>query len=122
MHPIEKITGNNAFLFGLFTGIFAALFSTLFETVITFFLHSNQFVEGVPQAQQMLKSLNMGEAAKEALHILEGMASDIKTKGISFYYTSILLIVNLISFSIFGVMGGFLSMYLINKKSNSGNK
>jgi hypothetical protein len=120
--PVEKISGDNAFLFGLFTGIFAALFSTFFDTLITFFLHSNQFVEGIPQTKVLLKNLNLGDSVKEALNILEGMASDIKIKGFSLFYTIVLLIGNLFAFSIFGVIGGFLSMYLINKRSNPDNK
>ncbi len=114
---VEKISGENALLFGLFTGIFAALFSSLFDTVITFFLHSNEFVESVSQTKALLKELNMGDTGKQALKILQGMASDIKEKGFSLFYTFALLTGNILSFSIFGVIGGFISMFLINKKN-----
>ncbi len=121
-HSTEKISGDKAFLFGLFTGLFAALFSSLFDTILTLFLHTNQFVEGVSQAKEIFKSLNMGEAGKEALKILQSMASDIKTKGFSIFYTFALLTGNVLAFSVFGVIGGFLSMYLINKKDKPENK
>ena len=119
---IEKISGDNALLFGLFTGLFAALFSSLFDTVITYFLHSNQFVESVSQTKTLLKELNMGDTGKEALKILQGMASDIKVKGFSPFYSFALLTGNILSFSIFGVIGGFISMFLINKKNKPENK
>ncbi len=121
-HSTEKISGENALLFGLFTGISAAVFATFFDSLLTYFLHTNEFVEAIPQTEALLKSLNMGEAANETLNIIKGIAVDIKANGISFLYTFILLIGDLFMFSIFGILGGFLSMYLINKKNNPPEK
>ena len=55
----QKVTGTNtdidsgtAITFGILTGLFAAVFATFFDVLITFFTHTNDFVQTLPQPTQ----------------------------------------------------------------------
>ncbi len=114
---IEKISGENALLFGLFTGLIAAFFSALFDTIMTFFLHTNQFVESIPEVEQLFKNIKGIDILKVVLDIYHQAERDIKTTGFSLFYTISTFVGNIFIFSISGIIGGFISMFLINKRN-----
>ena len=109
-------TGPGVFL-GLLTGIFAAGFASIFEVIITYFTKTNDLVAGYPQAEQVIRDLNLGDMAKESLILLKNMISDIQTKGFSFLYAVIITFSNLLSYSIFGMLGGVIGTAMINKRN-----
>jgi hypothetical protein len=114
------IRGTTALLFGIMTGLWAAFFSAIFETLITFFTHSNDFVQGLPAMESMLRSprLNaaLGDIIDQIVKVYHRMAADIKTYGFSLVYSATILSGNIIMDCIFGIIGGFIGMNYINKK------
>jgi hypothetical protein len=109
-------TGTGVIL-GLLTGLFAAGFASTFEVVITYFTRTNDLVAGYPQAEQFVRNLNLGDTAKESLELLKQIVSEIQTKGFSFLYSVIITFSNLLTYSIFGMLGGVIGTALINKRN-----
>jgi hypothetical protein len=85
--------------------------------IITYITKTNDLVAGYPQAEQVIRDLNLGDAAKESLELLKNMISEIQTKGFSFLYTAIIAFSNLLTYSIFGILGGVIGTALINRKN-----
>ncbi|HKB85366.1 MAG TPA: DUF4199 domain-containing protein [Ignavibacteriaceae bacterium] len=112
-----NLTVKTSLLIGFLTGLFAALFSTFFDVLITLFTHSNDFVATLPQTEQLLNSFNLGEAAKQTIDLMEGMANQITSTGFSLLYTIFILVSNLIVDSIFGLLGGIIGRMIVNRKS-----
>jgi|GEM_PF-755580 len=108
-------TGKAVFL-GFMTGIFVALFATLFETIITLITHTNDFINALPETEAVMKEMNMGPMYSEALTILKSVANDIRLHGFSLFYTTGMLIGNIIINSVFGILGGLLGLIYINRK------
>ncbi|QQS34615.1 MAG: hypothetical protein IPM56_10085 [Ignavibacteriales bacterium] len=111
----EATKTQDAFYFGIFTGIFSAVFYTIFDLLITFISRNNDLVEALPQTKLMMQNLNLGPVMTDALNMIQGMADDIKTNGFSVLYTVIASISNLITNTIFGMIGGLLGMMYLNK-------
>jgi hypothetical protein len=111
------ISVRTSLLIGFMTGLFAALFTTFFDVIITLFTHSNDFVQTLPQTREVLDSLNFGEAAKQTLSLMNGMADQITSKGFSLLYTIFILISNVIVDSVFGLIGGVLGRIIINRRT-----
>jgi hypothetical protein len=111
------ISVKTSLFLGFLTGLFAALFSTFFDTIITFFTHSNDFVRTLPQTQEVLDSFNLGEAAKQTIDLMKGMADQITTNGFSLLYIIFILMSNLIVDSVFGLIGGLLGRIIINRRT-----
>lgn len=111
------ISVKTSLLIGFLTGVFAALFATFFDIIITLFTHSNDFVQSLPQTREVLDSLNLGEAAKQTLNLMDGMAEQITSTGFSLLYTIFILISNVIVDSIFGLIGGALGRIIINRRT-----
>jgi hypothetical protein len=112
-----------AILFGLMTGLWAAFFSAMFETIITFFTHSNDFVQGLPGMESMLRNSKFAPAFSgifdQMLRIYHSMANDIRSYGFSPIYSFTVLAGNLIVDSIFGMIGGVLGMIYLNNRSKT---
>ena len=108
----------DAFFFGFLAGLFAAIFSTGFDVLITLIMHTNDFVQTLPQTETVLKGWNIGELWKETSSLLHKMSSDIQTKGFSLLYTLASLFSNVIIDSIFGMVGGLIGMHIQNKRKN----
>ena len=111
------ISVKTSLLIGFMTGLFAALFTTFFDVIITLFTHSNDFVQSLPQTKEVLDSLNFGEAAKQTLSLMNGMAVQITSNGFSLLYTIFILISNVIVDSVFGLIGGVLGRIIINRRT-----
>ncbi len=113
-----KIKTGTGVILGLLTGIFAALFASGFEIIITAITKSTDLISAIPQTENLIKDMNLGPAAEESIKLLKKMASEIQTSGFSFLYSIIITLSNLISYSIFGILGGVLGTAIINKRSS----
>ena len=111
------ISVNTGLLIGFLTGLFAALFSTFFDVIITLFTRTNDFVETLPQTTEVLESFKFGEAAKQTIDLMNGMAQQITSTGFSLLYTMFILISNLIVDSVFGLLGGLLGRIIVNRRT-----
>jgi hypothetical protein len=119
----QKVTGNpddidsgTAITFGIFTGLFAAVFATFFDVLITFFTHTNDFVQTLPQSAALAKSV-LGSVVDNMMKTFNKMSSDIQTKGFSLLYTVAVFVGNGVMYLIFGMLGGLLGKSFINKRS-----
>ena len=119
----QKVTGSNsdidsgtAITFGILTGLFAAVFATFFEVLITFFTHTNDFVQTLPESSSVLKSV-LGPVVDTMMKTFNKMSSDIQTDGFSLLYTIAVLVGNGVMYLIFGMLGGLLGKSFINKRS-----
>jgi len=110
------ISVKTSLLLGFLTGLFAALFSSFFDVIMTLFTHTNDFVKTLPQTTEILDSFKLGEAAKETLNLMNGMADQITSTGFSFLYTLFILLSNLLIDCIFGLIGGLLGRIIVNRK------
>ena len=113
-----NLSVKTSLIIGLITGIIAALFTTFFDIIITLFTHSNDFVQTLPQTTQVLDELKLGEAAKQTIQLMNGMANQITSTGFSLLYTIFILCSNLIVDSIFGLIGGMLGRVIINRRTS----
>ena len=114
------IKGMEAFLFGLLTGLWAAVFSALFETIITLFTHNNDFITELPGIENVLKNqapASFKQFMEQAILIYRSMATEIKTTGFSALYTFAILATNIVVDIIFGIIGGFIGMNYLNKRT-----
>jgi predicted PurR-regulated permease PerM len=114
---IVKLNTGTGVILGLLTGLFAAGFTSIFELFLTYITKTNDLVAGYPQAEELIRDLNLGDAAKESLELLKKMISEIQTKGFSFLYSVIIIISNLLTYSIFGMLGGVIGTALLNKRN-----
>ena len=114
---IIKLNTGTGVLLGLFTGIFAAIFASVFEILLTYITKTNDLVTGFPQAEEVIRDLNLGDAAKESMNLLKRMVEEIRLKGFSPLYSLIITFTNLLSYSIFGILGGVLGTAFINKRN-----
>lgn len=112
-----KISTGTGVLLGLFTGIIAAFFASGFEIILTYISKTNELVTAMPQTEQLIRDMNLGSAAEESMKLLRQMVEEIRSNGFSFLYSVLIIVSNLISFSIFGMLGGILGTVIINKRS-----
>jgi hypothetical protein len=113
----SAIEAGEAILFGLFTGLAAAFFASGFDLLLTYISHSNDFVENLSQVEGMWKGLSSNEIVKQAFALMDKMASNIKVRGFSLYYTMLIFFSNGIMFSIFGMIGGILGRIIVRKQN-----
>ena len=118
-HPdVLKIqTGTGVFL-GLLTGVFAALFASGFEVILTFITKTNDLIVAMPQTEKIIMDMNLGQAAEESLKVLRQMASEIQSYGFSLLYSVLITLANLITYTIFGMLGGVIGTAIINRRSS----
>lgn len=114
---LVKINTGTGVLLGLLTAIFAAIFASSFEIIITYVTHSSDLVTSLPQAESVVKDMNLGPAAEESIKLLKKMTADIQSTGFSFMYTFLITITNLITYSIFGMLGGLVATAILNKRN-----
>jgi hypothetical protein len=110
-------TGTGIFL-GFLTALFAALFASAFELIITYLTRTSDLVVSMPQAEKLVKDMNLGPAAEESIELLKQMVKEIQLKGFSFLYAFLITATNLITYSIFGMLGGLIGTAIINKRNN----
>jgi len=114
-----KIRTGTGILLGIVTAVFAALFASGFEIIITYLTKTSDLVVSMPQAEKVVKDMNLGPAAEESMKVLKQMVSEIQSKGFSFLYAFLITTTNLITYSIFGMLGGLIGTAIINKRNQS---
>jgi len=117
----EKIQLGKAIGFGFLTGLVATIFITTFEMLLTFFTRSNDIVQSLPEVENMMRDLKMGQMMTESIKIMKSMAKEIQTNGFSFIYLFMILSSNIIINSVFGMIGGVLGMSLSNRNVKEDN-
>jgi len=118
INGLHKISPSEGIVVGIFTGLFAALFGTFLEVAITWITKSNDLVASYPEFEKSIHTLPAQEIFKESLRMIQDMIREISTQGFSLRYTSFLLIGNTFINVIFGMIGGLVSMAIINRKSS----
>lgn len=117
-HPgLIRIETGTGLILGLFTAIFAAAFASCFDIIITYITKTNDLIASMPQTEKIVQDMNLGSAAYESIEILKRMANDIQTKGFSFLYVLMISITNLITYSIFGIIGGLIGSAIVNRRN-----
>jgi uncharacterized membrane protein len=99
------------------TGVFAALFSTFFDALTTYLVHSNDFIEALPQTEDFIKQYKLDYLLNQTMTIFNQMASDIRANGFSAFYSFGILMSNLFVDIIFGMIGGLAGMSFFNKRT-----
>lgn len=112
----ERIAVGKAVMFGLMTGLFATFFITTIDGLITFITKTNDFIETLPQSESLIRELNFGPMAEESLKLMKQMSKQIQRTGFSPLYLFILFTSNIITNTIFGIIGGLVGMGLLNKR------
>ncbi|HMU43815.1 MAG TPA: hypothetical protein PKA80_10970 [Ignavibacteriaceae bacterium] len=112
--PIEV---KKAIWFGFLTGLFAALFSTSLDIFMTALTRTNDFIETLPQSEQIIHDMNLGNLAEESLKLMKGVANEIKQTGFSVFYSVIILFSNLIIDIIFAILGTIIAKIFLNNKA-----
>lgn len=116
----DKIPFSKGAGLGILTGIFAALFTTFFDTIITLITKTNIFVEEFVNIQKAFSDLPLSDELKnEMIKMYTIIREDIINHGFSIWYTSGMLISNLIAGVLFGLVGGLLGTYFINAKNSN---
>ncbi|MFA7288772.1 MAG: hypothetical protein WC055_07815 [Melioribacteraceae bacterium] len=114
-----KVDYKTGLVIGLLTGIFAAVFGSFFEIAITFITKQNDVTGSFTQIQQMLSTLPITPALRqEVLDMIAGVNNDIAMYGFSTLYTISIIMNNFIVNTIFGTVGGLVSVKIIDAKEN----
>lgn len=114
---ILKIGTGTGIMIGLLTAIFAALFASSFEMITTYITKTSDLSFSIPQVEQLVKDMKLGPAAEESIGVLKQMISEIQSKGFSLLYSILITLTNLITYSIFGMIGGLVATAIINKRN-----
>lgn len=116
---LPKIGTGTGVVLGLLTGIVAAIFASSFEMIITYLTKSSDLIASMPEAEKVIRDMNLGPAAEESMKILKQMVTEIKTNGFSLFYSFLITLTNFITYSIFGVLGSLVSTAIINKRNQA---
>ncbi len=104
-------------MLGFLTAVFAAVFASGFEIIITYLTRTSDLVASMPQAEKVVKDMNLGPAAEQSIEVLKQMVREIQSEGFSFLYAFLITTTNLITYSIFGMLGGLIGTAIINKRN-----
>ena len=120
-HRINKVpppvTIKKAVFFGFLTGIFTTLFATFFEVIVTYFTKTNEFIQVLPQIEGTINQYNLTSIFKDTITLYHQMALQITTNGFSLLYTIMIFFSYGIIYTIFGILGGFIGMVILNKRT-----
>jgi hypothetical protein len=114
---LHKVNSSEAVSNGLLTGLFAALFGTLFEVLITYILKTNEVISGYAELEKWLRTFPPSELITLLINNTHDIVYDITTKGFSLYFSFSLLLSNLLINTTFGLIGGLVSMSILNKRN-----
>ena len=84
---------------------------------MTAITRTNDFIETLPQSEQIIRDMNLGDLAEESLKLMKGVANEIKQTGFSVFYSVIILFSNLIIDIIFAILGAVIAKIFLNKKA-----
>ncbi|MBA4250175.1 MAG: hypothetical protein C0442_00410 [Chlorobiaceae bacterium] len=111
-----RISFKHAIKFGFVMGLYATFMMSTLDVFITYILKTNDLIRSIPDLKVALAQLNMGDAADEAIKLIEFMETEIIATGFSAVYTFFMLINNFVINSVFGIIGGLIGMSFINTK------
>lgn len=112
----EKIPPSKAAFLGIFTGIFFAFFATGIDSIVTYIFKTNDFVESLPEARQIMEENGLAPFFEEGFATLSKISTDITTFGFSLIYLIFNFLNNLLIGTLFGLIGGLIGMSVTNKK------
>ncbi len=112
----DKLQTGTGLMLGFLTGLFAAFFSTGLDTIITLVTKSNDLIKNFPEAESILRQMKLGEAGEESIALIKKMMADVQQHGFSLLLTLMMLITNLISYILFGLVGGVAATAIINNR------
>ncbi len=112
----DRLSTSIGLLLGFLTGLFAALFSSGFDVLLTYLTKSNELVQNFPEVEAIINKMNLGKSAEQAINLIKGMTNDIQQNGFSFLFAIMILVSNLISYTIFGLVGGGVATAIINNR------
>jgi len=116
--PPFMISAGKGALFGLLTGLIAALFATGFDIFVTLITRSNELMQAIGQLPNILSGLPLDVKIKEEIMtVFESLRKDIMDDGFSALYTVLIFMNNLISFTIFGLVGGLIGSQIIKSQN-----
>lgn len=105
-------------VFGLITGLTAALFGTAFDFLITLITYKNDLVIAFPQLVENINEFPIDESTKqEVISLLGEVVESITNTGFSLIYTLSMLANNLLSNSVFGILGGIIGVQILNSRN-----
>ncbi len=104
---------------GFITALFAAFFATFFEVTVTFIFKSNDLVNSIDEIYAFVKDFPQTPPIQDMLKQFDKMVIEITEYGFSLKYTVLLLINNILGYTVFGILGGLLGTKLINKKNQN---
>jgi hypothetical protein len=114
--------------YGIILGAFAGIFGAIFETVITSLImkmFSDQYFEGIyAEFQRNIDQLeSSGEKVPSILYTirdsLDSFMLEIRTHGFSVIFTMFMLIFNTFKDVLFGLLGGLIGIYVLQKRNRS---
>ena len=114
--------------YGIILGAFAGIFGAIFETVITSLImrmFSDQYFEGIyAEFQRNIEQLeSSGENVPGILYTvrdsLDAFLQEIRTNGFSIIFTIFMLIFNTFKDVLFGLLGGLIGVYVLQKRYRS---
>lgn len=118
-HPeVLRIDTRTGVLLGLYTGLFAAIFASCLEIILTFITKSNDLVLAIPQMEAVINELNLGPEAEASIKIIKQMVAETQLTGFSLLYSVLITFSNLLTYSIFGMLGGTLGVLIIRKRKS----
>jgi hypothetical protein len=114
--------------YGIILGAFAGIFGAIFETVITSLImrmFSDQYFEGIyAEFQRNIEHLeSSGENVPGILYTvrdsLDAFLQEIRKNGFSVIFTLFMLIFNTFKDVLFGLLGGLIGVYVLQKRYRS---
>lgn len=116
---VSRISTGTGILIGFLTAIVATFFASGLDIIITYITKSSEIITALPQAEKLVRDLNLGNAADESLAIFRQIIEEIQTKGFSLSYTFLITVTNFITYSVSGILGGIVGTAIINKRNQS---
>ncbi|MGE5402392.1 MAG: hypothetical protein ACM3S2_18505 [Ignavibacteriales bacterium] len=122
----QKATGSKlhikpgmAVFFGLMTGMIAAFFSSFFDVLIIYITRSSELTSALPELEKMMSNFYPSSLSTDIMNVMYKMSDDISKYGFSTIYTVSVFMSSLIVDSIFGIVGGLISMQILNKRNEA---
>ncbi|MBS1513915.1 MAG: hypothetical protein JSS63_02715 [Bacteroidetes bacterium] len=106
------LTAKDSVMIGLLSGIIAGIVNTGISLVISLFSKTN------PIAEMLELFSNSGsKMPPEAMEILEKLSQEFTKYGYSPTLTIITLVMNLVLFPLFGILGSYIAFHIFKKKN-----
>lgn len=98
---------------GLLSGILSAIVVVMITTVLSLLIHQNP----VPEMFKLIDSQGL-QLPQEFEHFLQKISDEYSKHGFSFTLTIITLVVDLITYPLFSILGGIIAVAVAGRKKN----